>query len=180
MNKGVADMMFANEDLCLRAVEPEDLDWLYQVENDERLWEWGCSNVPFSRYALKTYIAECSHDIYADGQVRMVIASLKDGRVIGCADMVNFSPRHSRAEVGILIFPEYRRQGYAMKVLRMLASYARDFLYIHQLYAIVSERNHVAQHLFSAAGFRKTAALDGWLRDGVDSYLSAHLFTLIL
>ena len=27
----------------LRALEPEDLDFLYQIENDDQLWETGCA-----------------------------------------------------------------------------------------------------------------------------------------
>ena len=30
----------------LRALEPEDLDFLYEMENDESLWEMGGTNVP--------------------------------------------------------------------------------------------------------------------------------------
>ena len=30
----------------LRALEPEDLDFLYEMENDESLWGMGCTNVP--------------------------------------------------------------------------------------------------------------------------------------
>jgi diamine N-acetyltransferase len=30
----------------LRALELEDLDFLYHIENDDRLWELGVSNVP--------------------------------------------------------------------------------------------------------------------------------------
>ena len=36
----------------LRALELEDLDFLYQIENDDRLWELGVSNVPYSAEAL--------------------------------------------------------------------------------------------------------------------------------
>ena len=36
----------------LRAIEPEDLDLLYQIENDSSLWDVGTTNVPYSRYTL--------------------------------------------------------------------------------------------------------------------------------
>ena len=36
----------------LRAMEPEDLDILYRIENDMSLWDVGNTNVPYSRYAL--------------------------------------------------------------------------------------------------------------------------------
>ena len=36
----------------LRALEPEDLDFLYIIENDSSLWKFGASNVPYSKYVL--------------------------------------------------------------------------------------------------------------------------------
>lgn len=41
----------------LRALEPEDLDMLYEIENDRSLWNVGATNVPYSRYTLHDYIA---------------------------------------------------------------------------------------------------------------------------
>lgn len=173
-------MWFQDGDILLRALEPEDLDWLYTLENDERLWAYGCSNVPYSRFALKTYIAESRHDIYADGQLRLVITSERDGTVYGCVDLTDFSPRHLRAEVGILLFPEWRGRGIALRVLRLLATYARDCLSLHQLYAVVSQTNVRAQHLFERAGYSRTAVLEDWLRETGHGYVSASLFSLLL
>ena len=36
----------------LRAMEPEDLDLLYEIENDIETWHVGAGNVPYSRYLL--------------------------------------------------------------------------------------------------------------------------------
>ena len=69
----------------LRAMEPEDLDFLYAMENDKEVWDVGCTNVPYSRYVLHDYIANASNDIYADGQVRMV---MEDRHVTQCARCV--------------------------------------------------------------------------------------------
>ena len=46
----------------LRAVEPEDLDLLYKIENDVKLWNVGATNVPYSRYTLHDYVANASDD----------------------------------------------------------------------------------------------------------------------
>ena len=51
----------------LRAIEPEDLDLLYLIENDTRLWNVGTTNVPYSRYTLHDYIATSSDDIWSSG-----------------------------------------------------------------------------------------------------------------
>ena len=173
-------MMFADGDIRLRAMEPEDLEWLYAVENDEELWQWGHSNVPYSRYSLKAYIAETRHDIYADGQLRLVVEDAGTHAVMGCVDLADFSPLHLRAEVGILLFPAYRGRGIATRVLGMLADYARCNLYMHQLYAVVSQRNGRALRLFERAGYRRVSVLPDWLRGAGGGYVPACLYSLQL
>ena len=41
----------------LRALEPEDIDFLYNLENDRTLWEVSETQAPFSRQLLLSYIA---------------------------------------------------------------------------------------------------------------------------
>ena len=103
----------------LRAIEPEDLDLLYQIENDQSLWQVGTTNVPYSRYTLHDYIASSSDDIYADRQVRMIVEN-DEKETVGIVDLVQFSPEHLRAEVGIVILQNHRRKGYAREALREL------------------------------------------------------------
>ena len=57
----------------LRAIEPEDLDLLYRIENDTALWAVGTSNVPYSRYLLHDYVAHATADIYTDRQARLMV-----------------------------------------------------------------------------------------------------------
>ena len=73
--------MLTSERITLRAVEPEDLDLMYIVENDTRLWPVGSATVPFSAYALKQFLSETHNDIYRDGQLRLVIEGT-DGVVV--------------------------------------------------------------------------------------------------
>ena len=66
----------------LRALELEDLDFLYQIENDDRLWELGVSNVPYSRRVLLDYITSASADIYVDNQVRLIVENEQNEQVV--------------------------------------------------------------------------------------------------
>lgn len=58
--------------VTLRAIEPEDLDILYRIENDREVWNVSATNVPYSKYMLHDYIANATGDIYTDKQVRMM------------------------------------------------------------------------------------------------------------
>ena len=149
----------------LRAIEPEDLDLLYLIENDTRLWNVGTTNVPYSRYTLHDYIATSSDDIYADRQVRLIIGN-EDGQTVGMCDLVHFEPQHQRAEVGIVLLDSFRRRGYASAALAELSRYALQVLHLHQLYALIDENNDAAVQLFRKSGFELQATLKDWLFDG--------------
>ena len=149
----------------LRAMEPEDLEMLYTIENDPLLWEVGCSNVPYSRYVLHDYIAQSSGDIYTDRQVRLIIENARH-QTLGMADLLNFDPKNRRAEVGIVIIGQHRRQGYASDALAALHDYARQTLHIHQLYAFIATDNEPSLALFRQSGYHISAPLADWLYDG--------------
>lgn len=149
----------------LRAIEPEDLDLLYRIENDVRLWNVGATNVPYSRYALHDYVANSSGDIYTDRQVRLMIENT-DGEVVGIVDIVNFEPRHQRAEIGIVIENDFRRRGYACAALNKISDYCISVLHLHQLYAIVDASNIASVGMFGKMGYKVTAELKDWLFDG--------------
>lgn len=151
----------------LRAMEPEDLDALYRIENDRDVWDVGENNVPYSRYILHDYIANASADIYADKQVRMVVEN-EDGLLVGVADVVNFCPSHARAEVSIVICREHRKKGYARAAIRQIMEYALRTLHLHQLYVVVREDNMPSLNLFSSLGFKSKMVLEDWLFDGKD------------
>lgn len=154
-------------DISLRAIEPEDLDQLYSIENDTSLWSIGVTNVPYSRYVLHEYVAGASGDIYTDKQVRLMVETA-GGKVVGIVDVVDFSPNHLRAEVGIVIKREYRGHGYARAAMEKVIAYARDILHLHQLYALAAASNVVALRLFETLGFKQHHLLKDWLYDGRD------------
>ena len=154
-------------------MEPEDLDVLYQIENDPGTWCVGVVNVPYSRYLLHDYIANATGDIYADKQVRLMIENV-EGACVGMVDLVNFDPRHSRAEVGVVIQECYRRRGYATEALRLALDYAREVVYLHQVYGVVSVENEVSLKLFRSLGFEDGVILKDWLYAN-DTYREAYL-----
>lgn len=154
--------MLKSDKIRLRAVEPEDLDLMYLIENDTELWHLGQTSVPFSHYALKQYIAQSSNDFFHDRQLRLVIETAQ-GISVGFVDLQNYNPQHHRAEVGIVVVPEQQRQGLATEALRLLARYVSAHLGIHQLYALVPESNKASLALFRKCGYKQTAILPDWI-----------------
>lgn len=164
--------------IYLRAIEPEDLDTLYSIENDTNVWNVSTTNVPYSRYVLYDYIANAKNDIYADRQVRMMIEDEKHD-VVGIVDIINFDPKNMRAEIGIVIIQKYRNKGYALATLKKINSYAQNILHLHQLYVYVNKDNKKSISVFEKSGFVQSNELKDWLFDG-KKYHNALLMQLFL
>ncbi|MDR2041647.1 MAG: GNAT family N-acetyltransferase, partial [Tannerella sp.] len=64
--------LLENETVRLRAMEPEDLDFLYRWENDTRLWRYGNTMAPYSRFSLKAYLSDAHLDIFHARQLRLM------------------------------------------------------------------------------------------------------------
>lgn len=154
----------SNERIYLRAVEPEDLDLMYEMENDPAMWDVSSITVPYSRYVLKQYIENSQSDMFADKQLRLMIVRREDNRVLGTIDVSDFVPLHSRGGVGIALQKSYRKEGYASDALRLLCDYAFRFLAIRQLYAHVALDNEASVQLFKSNGFVQSGLLKEWLR----------------
>ncbi len=151
------------EHIRLRALEPEDLEFLFQIENNETFWEVSHTQVPFSKYTLKQYIANAHQDIYEAKQLRLLIEKTKNSSPIGMLDLFDFSPKHKRAGIGILIAPEHQGKGFASQALNLLTSYCFKYLDLHQLYANVSADNTASLSLFKKNNFLPIGMKKDWI-----------------
>ena len=148
----------------LRALEPEDLDFLYALENDPVIWAVSDTLAPVSRHALREYLKHAAADFFEVRQLRLVVDSADWGQAVGVVDLFNFEPLHQRAGVGITILASERRRGYAWHTLTLLKAYAREVLHLHQLYCTIAQDNRASSRLFTKAGFRRVGVRHDWLR----------------
>ena len=137
--------------ISLRALEPEDLDFLYEMENDERVWSVSASRTHFSRFALRQYLAGQPADAFQAGELRLVIADGKEA--VGLIDLTNFSPMDGRAEVCIVICPAHRGKGYARQICTGLLCKGME-KGAQKAYLQVVENNLPAQKLYESLGFQ--------------------------
>lgn len=157
-----------SEHIYLRAIEPEDLDILYTIENDPQTWDISNFSVPYSKYALKQYIANSESDMYADRQLRLMITSCTTHEVLGTIDITDFSPMHNRGEVGISLLKQYQGCGYAQEALRLLCDYAFRFLGLKQLISHIPTSNKASIRLFENCNFTLCGLLKEWWRIGIE------------
>ncbi len=166
------------EKVCLRALEPEDLDFIVEVENSEEFWEISATRVPYSRYLIKKYLQNSHRDIYEVKQLRLMICDLEDNP-IGLIDVFDLEPKDRRAALGILIVnPTQRAKGYGAEVLSLICNFCFTHLNLHQVYANVTEDNPASIRLFEKNKFEKVGVKKDWIIAG-GKYKNEILYQLI-
>jgi diamine N-acetyltransferase len=80
------------ENIYLRALEPNDLEFVYAMENDQSIWEVSNTQTPYSRFLVKQYLENAHQDIYEVKQLRLAI----------CQDW-ELSFRETKTEIRILV-----------------------------------------------------------------------------
>jgi len=149
--------------IILRALEPEDLKFLYDIENNDSFWEVSHTQTPFSKYILKQYIENAHLDIFEAKQLRLLIEEKSTKKQIGMIDLFDFNPQHKRAGVGILIHPHFQQNGFASEALSLLIKYAFTYLNLHQLYANITADNTKSIALFTKYQFEKIGVKKEWI-----------------
>lgn len=148
----------------LRAPEPEDLEYLYQWENDPEIWQVSNTIAPFSRYTLRNYLETAHQDIYQVKQLRLMIDTQEyPVKTIGTIDLFDFDPFHNRAGIGILIGDKSaRNKGLAGDALDTLIDYSFSILKLHQLYCNIGASNQASIQLFEKKGFKRAGEKRDW------------------
>lgn len=150
------------EHIYLRALELEDLDFVYSIENDESHWELSHTQTPYSRFLIKQYLENANQDIYEAKQFRLVISDTKN-ETLGLIDIFDFDAKNKRAGIGILIASEDNRgRGYGKEALSLLVNYCFTKLDIHQLYCNIAEVNAASLKLFQNEGFEIIGLKKDW------------------
>jgi len=147
----------------LRALEPEDLEYLFEIENNETFWEVSHTQTPFSKYVLKQYLENVHLDVFAAKQLRLMIVDALTLKNIGLIDLFNFNPKHKRAGIGILIDPAFQHKGFASESLELLIKYTFSHLELHQLYANITSDNTKSIKLFESKNFTKVGVKKDWI-----------------
>jgi len=168
--------MLQSKKIRLRALEPNDIDILYNWENDQEVWHLSNTVTPYSRYLLEQYVINSDQDIYTAKQLRLMIDKTdgEDIETIGAIDLFDFDPVNHRAGVGILIIKNKRKKGYAQEALEILTNYCFSVLQLHQLYCNITVDNKTSLNLFKKQNFEIIGIKKDWLfihNKYVDEYI---------
>ena len=156
------------DDICgrlrLRAVEPDDADFMYLCDNDSSQWQENGMMAPFSRALLKDYASNYDADIYRARQLRLICRDGANDSPVGIADIFNINFRDGNAFAGVYTLPGMRRRGIAAQMLRLLCDYAFNVLGLQSVAAKIAATNEPSLRTFVKAGFSISGTLKDWIR----------------
>jgi len=160
-------MKLHSSNIKLRALEPSDLDLLFDWENREDIAKASNLRTPYSRDSLKRYLDHSTEDVWKVGQLRFMIQD--EIGPIGTVELFDLEAVHSKAGIGIMIVDnDKRRNGFATEALSLFCDYCFDTLGIHQLYCNILASNLASHKLFEKAGFHRTGVHKDWIRSERD------------
>lgn len=165
--------------VLLRALEPSDIDYLYQWENNTDTWFVSNTLTPYSKYILQKYIENSHFDIYQTRQLRLMIVEKQNNIPIGAIDLFDFEPFHMRTGIGILIAnKENRQQGFANDALNVLINYCFNHLQLNQIYCNIATNNIKSINLFKKVGFEISGTKKQWLKSN-NSWIDEYFLQLL-
>nr|MBN2277212.1 GNAT family N-acetyltransferase [candidate division Zixibacteria bacterium] len=146
------------KDVYLRPAEPADYELTYR---------WFLASDPHSqtchliRMATPAQAAERAKQREINvNEGDFIIIRLEDDNPVGKIRYFNLNMLNRSAEVGIIMAPDARKQGYAKEGLSLLVGYLFAYLNLNKVYAQTSTFNKAAIKLLEALDFK----LDGTLR----------------
>ena len=156
-------LKLTGDTIYLRALEPQDLEFLYQLENNTEIWEISNTVTPYSKHVLKLYLENAHRDIYDVKQLRLCICNAKH-KAVGLIDLFDFDPKNHRAGLGIVVLEEKERnKGVGAEAFGIVIEYAFSTLQLRQLFANVVEDNLASIHLFKKLGFEEIGIKKDWI-----------------
>lgn len=151
------------KNIYLRALEPNDLEFVYAMENDQSIWEVSNTQTPYSRFLVKQYLENAHQDIYEAKQLRLAICQDEDFPALGLIDLFDFDPQNRRTGIGIVIQSiNDRNKNIGSEALHLMIQYAFHNLNLHQLYANIATDNLASLALFTKFGFQEIGVKKDW------------------
>jgi diamine N-acetyltransferase len=166
------------ENIYLRALEPSDLETLYEWENDASIWKVSNTLAPFSKFVLEQYLINAHEDIFTSKQIRLMIC-LKNNTPIGTIELFDFDPQNSRIGIGIMINGNEENKGYASEALNVLIKYCFEILTVKQIYCNITASHEKSLHLFKKFGFTEIGLKKQWVKTGQNSFEDEWMLQLI-
>ncbi len=148
---------FIGENVYLRAPNSDDPLNFYYWSVQSELQSLSCRPLPvgspgsvIERYKNK------EQGVYNQD---FSIVKKEDNRLVGKTTYFDYNPQNRSAEIGIIIDPDERENGFASEAIYLLCNYLFNNRGLNKVYAQTAEFNKGAMKLLKSSGFKQDAKL---------------------
>ena len=138
------------EDVELRTVEREDLDFLREHRNDPDVRRWLPRVHPQNRVQVEEMFEE---RISGGDGVTLLVTPADDDERLGCVSLFDVSPESGRATLAAWLAPDAQGQGYGAAATELLVGYGFDERRLDRLEAGALATNDASRALLESVGF---------------------------
>lgn len=150
-------MTHDGERVRLRALSNDDIPrWLRWI-NEPSVMDGLDRAIPATLQQHEAYFRR--NVVENDSSLWFAIEAADTNEHVGIVWLWDLHWRHRRAEVRIVVGPEYSGRGYAGDALKILSAYAFETLGLHKLFAYVHAGNARSRAAFEKSGFQEEARL---------------------
>lgn len=146
----------------LHVVEESDLEFLYGVVNDPRVWPTLQQSEPQTMTDERAFY---EHVVNGEGETHLLICS--ERTPVGIVGLNGIDPTWGVAELGYYIEPDSHGHGYATEAVELMVEYAFEQRRLDKLTADALETNEGSHRVLEKNGFveegrfREHAFVDG-------------------
>ena len=157
-----------NAPVQLRPLEREDLRFVHLLDNNASVMRYWFEE-PFETFAeLSSLYDQHVHD---QNERRFIV--MEGSTRVGLVELVEINLIHRRAEIQIIIDPNFQGRGLASKAMRLALDYGFKVLNLYKVYLYVDKVNAKAVHIYDKLGFMTEGEL-------VDEFFSSGAYRTAL
>lgn len=161
------------ENVALRTIEGENLEFLRDVINDPRVREGLTIARPVNERQEREYFEE---RLSSDETIDLLVCY--DGDPVGYVTLHDLDQRSGHCEIGIWLDAEHHGLGYGTEASHLLTEYAFDELRMHRVLARVLADNDASRRVWQKLGFVEEGVhRDEAFTDG--EYVDVHYYGVL-
>jgi ribosomal-protein-alanine N-acetyltransferase len=143
------------ERLVLRPLAASDAEDVYEYASNPDVTRFVRFETHASKDATRAYLEKTTREKpYVWG-----ITLREGGKLIGSCGFVEISSEHRRAELGYVVNPKFRGQGFVPEAVRAVVRFGFEHLNFNRIQAITDPANKASIRVLEKCGFKFEGAL---------------------
>lgn len=145
--------------VALRQWRADDVPALVEAAQDPEIPRWTVVPTPYGEADARGFIAAQSERRAGGDAAPFAIVAADDDRLLGSIEVTLQDWRNARGEVGYWIAGYARRQGVALRSVRLISRWAFASLGLQRLELLVEPPNTASQGVAERAGYTREGVL---------------------